>query len=101
MQKILAAAMLAGETGMAESMVGIIMPGSSRLDQVTGGLVEESKNHFSHLLPWTIENPKYERELATLKEIIYSILISNLNFEGLWRSGQRRSRLCLPALPTV
>ena len=34
MQKILAAAMLAGETGMAESMVGIIMPGSSRLDQV-------------------------------------------------------------------
>ena len=35
MQKILAAAMLAGETGMAESMVGIIMPGSSRLDQVS------------------------------------------------------------------
>ena len=34
MQKILAAAMLAGETGMAESMVGIIMPGNSRLDQV-------------------------------------------------------------------
>jgi len=37
MQKILAAAMLAGETGMAESMVGIIMPGSSRLDQDSGG----------------------------------------------------------------
>lgn len=34
MQKILAAAMLAGEPGMAESMVGIIMPGN-RLDQVS------------------------------------------------------------------
>jgi len=42
MQKILAAAMLAGESGMAESMVGIIMPGSGRLDQDTG----ESRQGF-------------------------------------------------------
>lgn len=48
MQKILAAAMLAGETGMAESMVGIIMPGSSRLDQVAD-ICQKSFN-LSHSL---------------------------------------------------
>ena len=41
--------MLAGETGMAESMVGIIMPGSSRLDQVQ--LAQELPElNISHLL---------------------------------------------------
>ena len=60
--------MLAGETGMAESMVGIIMPGSSRLDQV-----EQLAKITQNML-----------ELAG-NSLYLNFTLYNLTFEGVWR----------------